>query len=152
MGMSIRLEGLHPGRAAVAGMVAAVAYAGEMYVDMAVTGSRFDDIQLVESALHGRMGHPPSTGIAIHLLNGVALGEIYGIIAPHLPGPAWARGLLFGHLFLLAVWPLVPLVDRYHPLIRAGGMPRLARRVAFLQNVARHTTFGLALGLIYGSR
>ena len=140
-------------RAALAGAAASVAYAAEMYLDIAVTGSRFDDVQLVESAIRGRTARIPALGMAIHLLNGAALGEVYAAVAePLLPGPAWVKGLLFGEIFLLAVWPSVPLVDRIHPLIRAGKLPRLTSRVTFAQNIARHTVFGLTLGLLYSLR
>lgn len=149
-GMVRVLTDERPFKAALAGFAAAISYAGIMYGDMAVTGSRFDDIQLIEGAIRGRTAHPPVLGLAIHLLNGIALGEIYGLVERFLPGPAWVRGILFGELFLLTAWPATPLVDRYHPLIRQGELPTLRRRVAFLQNVGRHAAFGAALGLIYG--
>lgn len=142
-----------PTHAALAGAAASAAYALEMYLDMAVTGSQFDDVQLIESAIRGQTSRVPVLGMTIHLLNGAALGEVYAAIAePLLPGPRWVRGLLFGELFLLAAWPTVPLIDRFHPLIRSGEMPRLTRRITFLQNVARHTVFGLVIGLLYSSQ
>lgn len=142
-----------PARAAFAGAAASAAYALEMYLDIAATGSRFDDVQLVESAIRGRPSRVPALGMAIHLLNGAALGEVYAAVAePLLPGPDWIKGLIFGELFLLAAWPTVPLIDRFHPLIRSGKMPRLTQRITFLQNVARHTVFGLVLGLSYSSQ
>lgn len=139
-----------PAQAALAGVAASAAYAAEMYVDMAVTGSTFDDVQLVESALRGRKTRIPLLGMAVHLANGAALAQIYAVaVRPRLRGPAWARGLVFGALFLAAVWPLTPLVDRLHPQIRAGTMPHLAAPVPFAQNVARHLVFGLVLGWLY---
>lgn len=138
------------GRAALAGACASAAYAAEMYVDMAATGSQFDDVQLVESAIRGHTSRLPVLGMAVHLLNGAALGGVYAVVAePRLPGPAWVKGLVFGQLFLLAVWPTVPLVDRFHPLIQRGEIPKLTRRITFAQNVARHSVFGLVLGLLY---
>lgn len=149
----LSLRDVDPVRAAIAGTLASAVYAGEMYLDIAVTGSRFDDVQLVESAIRGQTSRVPVVGMAIHLLNGAALGEVYAVIAERLlPGPRWVKGLIFGELFLLAAWPTVPLIDRYHPLIKAGKMPRLTQRITFAQNVARHTAFGLALGLLYGRR
>lgn len=139
-----------PLRAALAGALASLAYAAEMYLDMWLTGSRFDDIQLVEGLVRGRRARIPVAGFTLHLVNGAALGVVYALAEPFLPGPSWARGLLFGVAFLLAVWPSVPLVDRFHPLIRKGELPTLSRPVAFVQNVARHLVFGLALGVLYG--
>lgn len=146
-------RGFDPTRAALAGAVASAAYAAEMYVDMAVTGSQFDDVQLLEGAIRGKRARAPLLGMALHLLNGAALGEVYAAVAaPRLPGPAWLKGVTFGALFLLAVWPSVPLVDKYHPLIKRGELPTLNRRVAFGQNVARHLVFGVVLALLYQPR
>lgn len=147
------VQDFNPMRAAIAGTLASVVYACEMYLDIAVTGSRFDDVQLIESAIRKQASRVPVAGMAIHLLNGAALGEVYAVVAERLlPGPGWVKGLVFGELFLLAAWPMVPLVDRYHPLIKEGKMPRLTQRITFAQNVARHTAFGLALGLLYSRR
>ena len=136
-------------RAAVAGAAASALYAAEMYADIAVTGSHFDDVQLIEGLIRGRQARVPVLGMAIHLLNGAALGEVYALAEPRLPGPAWVKGLIFGQLFLLAVWSGAPLVDRYHPLVKRGELPKLNRPLPFAQNVSRHLVFGVALALLY---
>ncbi len=146
------LDHLYVRQAALAGTVAAAAYVVEMYTDIALTRSRLDDLQLIEGAMRRRKARIPVLGLLIHLGNGAALGEIYGAVEPWLPGPGWLRGLLFGYAFLAAVWPSVPLVDRLHPLIRSGELPRLTSRVSFLQNVLRHGVFGLILGIVYDLR
>jgi len=146
-------EGFDPARAALAGTVASAAYAAEMYVDMAITGSRLDDVQLLEGAMRGRRARVPWLGMALHLLNGAALGEVYAAVAaPRLPGPRWLKGVAFGALFLVAVWPAVPLLDRIHPLIKKGELPPLNRPVAVGQNIARHLVFGAVLALLYKPR
>jgi len=140
----------NPIQAALAGVLASAAYAAEMYLDKAISGSSFDDIQLIESAIRGHESTIPWLGMLIHLANGAALAQIYaGVVRPRLRGPEWVRGLTFGMIFLAAVWPLTPLVDQVHPLIKSGKMPLLAAPVPFLQNVARHIVFGLVLGLCY---
>lgn len=144
-----RLRSIINARAALAGAVASAAYAAEMYADIAITGSDFDDVQLVESSLRGHKSRVPWLGMTIHLANGAALGIVYHSgIQRFLRGPSWLRGLQFGLIFLAAVWPSVPLVDRVHPLIKRGDMPKLAAPVPFAQNVARHLVFGLVLGLL----
>jgi hypothetical protein len=135
--------------AALAGAIASAVYAGEMYLDIALTGYPLDDVQLLEGLLRGRKARFPVLGMIVHLLNGSALGVVYAVVKPLLPGPNWLKGLLFGALFLLTVWPLTPLVDRTHPLIRRGELPKLTAPTAFGQNVARHLLFGLVLGLLY---
>jgi hypothetical protein len=135
--------------AVLAGAAASAVYAGEMYLDIALTGNPLDDLQLLEGALRGRKARVPILGMLVHLLNGGALGIVYSIVKPLLPGPNWLKGTLFGLLFVLGVWPLTPLLDRIHPLIRRGELPRFNTPVAFGQNIARHLIFGLVLGLLY---
>jgi hypothetical protein len=135
--------------AALSGALASAAYAGEMYLDIAITRYPFDDVQLLEGLLRGRTARVPVLGMSVHLLNGAALGVVYAIVKPWLPGPNWLRGFLFGILFLLCAWPLTPLIDRTHPLIKRGQLPKLNTPVAFGQNIARHLVFGLTLGLLY---
>jgi hypothetical protein len=135
--------------AVFAGAAASAAYAGEMYLDIALTGNPLDDLQLLEGALRRRKARVPVLGMLVHLLNGSALGIVYAVVRPLLPGPNWLKGTLFGLLFVLGVWRLTPLLDRIHPLIRRGELPRFNTPVAFGQNIARHLIFGLVLGLLY---
>jgi hypothetical protein len=135
--------------AMLAGATASAVYAGEMYLDIALTGNPLDDLQQLEGTLRGRKARIPLLGMFVHLLNGGALAIIYALVKPLLPGPNWLKGLLFGALFLVMVWPLTPLLDRIHPLIKRGDLPRFNTPVALGQNIARHLLFGLVLGLLY---
>ncbi|HEY7021936.1 MAG TPA: DUF6789 family protein [Ktedonobacterales bacterium] len=135
--------------AAFAGAAASAVYAGEMYLDIALTGNPLDDLQLLEGALRGRKARIPILGMLVHLLNGSALGIVYAVVKPLLPGPNWLKGALFGLLFVLGVWPLTPVLDRIHPLIKRGELPKFNTPVAFGQNIVRHLLFGLVLGLLY---
>ena len=128
--------------AVFAGAAASAIYAGEMYLDIALTGNPLDDVQLLEGALRGRKARFPILGMLVHLLNGSALAVVYATLKPLLPG-------LFGLLFVLGVWPLTPLLDRIHPLIRRGDLPKFNTPIAFGQNIVRHLIFGLVLGLLY---
>jgi uncharacterized membrane protein YagU involved in acid resistance len=141
-----------PGRAAWAGLLATIVYSIVMEGDKAIVGNHFSDTRFIQGLLEGE-AH--SKGIfvlswVIHLLNGVALAEIYGAVAKRLlPGPDWLRGSIFGEIFIVAVWWLTPLADKYHPLIKNGELPKLANWTSFLQNILRHLAFGLTLGLLY---
>lgn len=147
--MSITSWRINLPSAIFAGAAASAVYAGEMYLDIALTGNPLDDLQLLEGALRGRKARIPILGLLVHLLNGSALGIVYAALKPLLPGPNWLKGTLFGLLFVLGVWPLTPVLDRIHPLIRRGDLPRFNTPIAFGQNVARHVLFGLVLGLLY---
>jgi hypothetical protein len=121
--------------------------------DMSITGNRFSDVRFIQ----GLMGSKATTrknflllAWLLHVLNGIALAEIYAaVLKRFLPGPDWLKGTLFGEAFIIAVWPLTPLADKYHPLIQNGELPKLANRTSFFQNVGRHLVFGLVLGLLY---
>ncbi|MBV9616067.1 MAG: hypothetical protein JO031_11480 [Ktedonobacteraceae bacterium] len=142
----------NPGRAAWAGLAATIVYSIVMEGDRAIIGNRFSDTRFIQGLLEGKKH---SRGIfllswLLHLLNGVALAEIYGAVARRfLPGPEWLKGTLFGEAFIIAAWGLTPIADKYHPLIKDGELPKLANWTSFLQNLLRHLAFGLTLGLLY---
>jgi hypothetical protein len=127
-----------------------------METDKYVTGNTFDDVKCIQGLLgdtHATSKRMEGLAWALHLLNGVLLGEIYAAFVRRLlPGPNWLRGSIFGGAFIIAVWPLTPLLDRFHPMVKNGTLPPLANRRAFVQNVLRHLVFGLTLGLLYRER
>lgn len=142
-----------PGAAAVAGTLATAAYSVAMEGDMVITGNRFSDVRFIQG-LMGKKASKQRKFFALawmlHFLNGIALAEVYAAAAKRfLPGPGWLKGTLFAELFVIGVWPLTPIADKYHPLIKNGALPPLANRTAFLQNMGRHLVFGLALGWLY---
>ncbi len=143
-----------PGRAAAAGLAATGVYSVAMEGDMAIVGNRFNDVRFIEGLLPGVPGKVrPLLAWAIHLLTGVALGELYAAVFKRLlPGPNWVKGAIFGVLFIVLAWPLTPVADRHHPMIKSGELPELANWTSFLQNIGRHLVFGIALGLIYRDR
>lgn len=142
-----------PGRGAAAGLVATAAYSVVMKTDKHLTGNRFDDVEFIQGLLGDTDASSKRASIlawGFHFLTGAFLGEIYAaLIKRFLPGPNWLKGTLFGGAFIMAVWPLTPLADRYHPTIKSGKLPHLANKNVFLQNVLRHLVFGLTLGLLY---
>jgi len=152
---SIMPQNWYPGRAAVAGTIATLVYSISMEGDKYITGNHFSDVRFLEGLLAGDKRDKRLNIIAwiIHFLNGIILAEIYAAIMKRfLPGPNWLRGAIFGEMFIVSLWWLTPLADKYHPLIKNGEMPKLANWTSFLQNIARHLTFGLTLGLLYRDR
>ncbi len=141
-----------PGKAALAGTLATIAYSIAMEGDRFLIGNRFNDVRFIEGILEGERRTRAIYLLSwlLHLFNGVALAEIYAAIGKRLlPGPNWLRGAIFGEAFIISAWWLTPLADKYHPLIKNGEMPRLFNWTSFLQNLVRHLAFGLTLGLFY---
>jgi hypothetical protein len=132
-------------RGAASGAVAAAVWAAQQPFDKRVFGSRYDDVELLGSAVTSGPWYP--VGFAMHLGNGALFGAVYANVRSTLPLPAALRGpaaALFEHF---ALWPLARVSDRVHPA--RDRLPRLTgNRPAFLQAIWRHLLFGLVLGEI----
>ena len=140
---SARLDLATTLRGAASGAVAAAVWAVQQPLDKRLFGSRYDDVELLGSAMTSESWYP--VGFAIHVGNGAAFGAVYANVQSSLPLPAVLRGpalALFEHV---ALWPLGRVSDRVHPA--RDRLPRLAgNRAAFLQSTWRHLLFGLVLG------
>lgn len=138
--------------AALAGAAGSVAYAAEMWLDLRLVRYRFDDFTLLGRPLARDPRAWPALGAGIHLLNGAVMGLLFAMIRRYLPGPGWLRGLLFAQLENLLLWPLMPLVDRYHPARRDGVLAPAWSRMSLLVAVLRHAAYGITVGCLYSPR
>jgi hypothetical protein len=86
----------------------------------------------------------PLFGWVLHFVVGVGIwGAAFAAFSPHLPGPHWLRGLMFGAL----AW-LVMMVA----FLPAAGMPMFAAGMGWsipIYTLAIHLFFGLVLGESY---
>jgi hypothetical protein len=137
------------GHAILAGLAGAVAFLFAMAVDLAVLRRRTNDLRLLAGLLPGGARFWPLLGTLMHLANGAALGVLYGRLRRVFPFSGWLAGSLFALAENLALWPIVALLDRVHPEIRAGRLEPFNRPVPFLQEVWRHLAYGLTLGILY---
>lgn len=132
-------------RAALAGAVAALAYFGELWIDDRVFRYKFNDLVLLGRPFSSRPKVYLPLGLAMHLSAGAVFGVIFYHVQDLLPGPRWARGVGFALCENLSLWPILPLVDRYHPARHTGELDRLFCWKAFFVSQPRHVVFGLAL-------
>ncbi len=137
------------GHAALAGLAGAVAFLIAMIVDLALLRRRTNDLRLLAGLVPGGARFWPVLGTFMHLANGSALGILYGRLRRVFPFSGWLAGLLFALAENLALWPIVALLDRVHPEIRAGRLEPFNRPIPFLQEVWRHLAYGLTLGILY---
>jgi hypothetical protein len=138
-------------RAIAAGTLAGLAYLGCMYVDMAITGSRSDDLLMIGRPLSAEPGRARMLGLPAHLSFGAVVGLVYaGYGRRRLSGSNRLRGIKMLLVENTVLWPLAIVADRYHPSMRDGELPRLNTPVPFAQQWARHIVFGYVLGVIYG--
>jgi hypothetical protein len=131
-------------RGAVAGALAAGAWAAQTPLDKRVFGTDYDDTELLGKAVTRGPAWLP-IGIALHVANGAAFGAAYANVARRVPLPSWTRGPLAALLQNFAFWPLAAVSDRVHPA--RDELPELFGNArALAQAVWRHLLFGLLLG------
>ena len=129
---------------ALAGAVAAGAWAAQQPLDKLVFGTRYDDVELLGKFVTRKQGWP-AAGLAMHLANGALFGALYAQARPFLPGPPPTRGVAAALSEHFVSWPLVNLTDRHHPA--RGELEKLGgNRRAFAQATWRHFLFGAVLG------
>lgn len=138
-------------RAVIAGLAGSAAYLAEQYVDLKLLRFPGDDLKLLGMIATRRAPLWQLAGLANHFANGTALAVAYAaFLRDRLPGSPVVRGLLLGQIENAALWPLIPLIiDRYHPAIRAGALPRLNTPAYAAQAVLRHVAYGAVLGWVY---
>ncbi len=129
---------------AIAGGVAAAAWAAQQPVDKRVFRCRMDDVELLGKLVAGGDSWP-LPGVALHLQNGAAFGAAYAQLRRFIPGPPQLVGLGVVMAEHLSSWALIGLVDRLHPRRRELVTMKGNRR-AFWQATWRHAVFGLLLG------
>jgi hypothetical protein len=140
-----------PVSAATAGVVAGVGYLAAMYVDMAVTGSRSDDLLMLGRPLTPDPSRARLLGLPVHIGFGVVVGLIYGAYGRRLlRGPNWWRGIKMLMIENTVMWPSAIVADRLHPSMQSGELPRLNTPIPFAQQLVRHVAFGYLLGVRYG--
>ncbi|NUP54666.1 MAG: hypothetical protein HOQ19_02445 [Gemmatimonadaceae bacterium] len=92
--------------------------------------------------LAGAMGGSLVLGWMGHLMIGVVLAIGYAIVSPALPGPAAARGALYGVApWLLAQVAVMPMM----------GMPLFSGSIAMaMGSLVGHLIYGAVVGTVYG--
>jgi hypothetical protein len=136
-------------RGAVAGAIASAAFLAGMFIDLAVTRQRTNDLRLLGELPPIARRAWPLTGTIAHMVNGTALGAVFGWSYSRLPGPGWLRGLIFGQVENLLLWPFIMVIDKIHPSIRKGALDRYNRPGPFLAEVYRHAIYGVVLGVAF---
>ncbi len=142
--MAIALDRTRTLRGALSGACAAAVWALQQPLDKAVSGTRYDDVELLGRLFTGseRWLVP---GLLTHLGNGATFGAVYANLAPSLPLPAPLRAPALAMAENFGLWPLVALTDRLHP--RRDRLPRLGGdRTALAVATWRHLLFGVILG------
>ncbi|HKG39361.1 MAG TPA: hypothetical protein VKB25_10260 [Conexibacter sp.] len=135
-------------RGALAGGIAAGAWALQQPLDKRLLRCDYDDVELLGRTVLPRAKRSQwyPVGLALHVQNGALFGAVYaGVLAPLLPVAPAVRGPLLAQVENFGLWPLGRLSDRFHPA--RADLPRLSgNRRALAQATWRHLLFGAILG------
>jgi hypothetical protein len=143
-GLRMPLDQALTARGALAGALGAAVWAAQTPLDQRAFGVAYSDSALLGKTVT-RGPAWPVVGHAMHLANGALFGAVYANVARRIPLPSWARGPAAGMTENLATWPLMAVVDRFHPARK--DLPKLALNPrAFAQATWRHLLFGLVMG------
>jgi uncharacterized protein DUF6789 len=135
--------------AAIAGVVAGIAFSGTMYVEIRLSGRKLNDLVLLGRPLTGSPDKAALAGFPIHELNAAALGVVYATYGRNrLPGPPALRGALFTLIENVVLYPLT-YFEGIHPAVKDGQVDRYWSLHAHLWTVPRHVAYGLVLGSLY---
>jgi hypothetical protein len=131
-------------RGAVAGVVAALAWAAAEPLVRRVFATEYTDSRLVGRLVTTR-GAWPLAGLAVHTLNGALFGAVFARAGGH----GWKQGVAAAELENVLLWPGMALMDRCHPDRRSGRWPPLLLNGrVFVQEAAVHALFGTVLGAL----
>ena len=134
-------------RAAFAGAAAATAWGLLEPLDRRLFRYGYSDIALLGKAVtRGRAWRP--LGFALHAANGAAFGLAFDALRRRTGAEPRRLALVLALAEHVALYPLAPLVDRYHPARGEDGLAPLVSARAFAQETARHVVFGLVLGAL----
>jgi hypothetical protein len=133
---------------ALAGLAGGAAFAAVMKFDMAISGNPVNDFKLLGGFGPARE-HWQVTGPLVHGVNSAALGVAYASVADRMTGPGWLRGLVFALAENTLLWPIMIVLDRVHPAIHSGELPKFNRPWPFVAENLRHAAYGFVLGALY---
>lgn len=141
------------GRVLLAGGVASGGYLCAQALDRRLTGNEYDDLLLWGGLLSSVPRRQRALGLGVHLTLGMSLAAVYSILLPSLPTmPGPIRGFLFAQLENSLAYPGVPLINRIHPEVRSGRLPRLTTIGYWAAETWRHAVYGLLLGALLRKR
>src|SRR6185312_1575647 len=109
-------------RGALAGIIGALVMLVAMALDLALTHRKTNELRLLAGIVPGGRRAWPVVGTFMHVMNGAALGALFGRAHHGLPGPTWMRGVIFGLMENIILWPVIIVLDHIHPSIKRGEL------------------------------
>jgi hypothetical protein len=136
-------------RSLAAGAAAAVVWAAVEPLDRRAFGHDYSDVALL-GKFATRTRWWPLAGLAAHAVNGAAFGLAFHEVRARTRIRPVKLGVALALAEHVALYPLAPLVDRFHPARGERGLAPLTTTRGFLQATFRHALFGATLGRLAG--
>jgi hypothetical protein len=124
--VSRKIRQLNAKAVTLSGLAAGAAFVAVLEADLRLTGRNVDDLMILGRPFTEDPSKARAVGMAIHVVNSLALASLYATLEGRLPGPGWVKGVIFANVEnVILYWP------------------------AFWQSVPRHIAFGVVLGVLY---
>jgi hypothetical protein len=124
--VSRKIRQLNAKAVTLSGLAAGAAFVAVLEADLRLTGRNVDDLMILGRPFTEDPTKARAVGMAIHVVNSLALASLYATLEGRLPGPGWVKGVIFANVEnVILYWP------------------------AFWQSVPRHIAFGVVLGVLY---
>jgi hypothetical protein len=124
--VSRKIHQLNAKAVTLSGLAAGAAFVAVLEADLRLTGRNVDDLMILGRPFTEDPTKARAVGMAIHVVNSLALASLYATLEGRLPGPGWVKGVIFANVEnVILYWP------------------------AFWQSVPRHIAFGVVLGVLY---
>src|SRR5829696_9535774 len=108
-----------PKAVAVLGLAAGAAFVAVLETDLRLTGRNVDDLMILGRPFTEDPSKARAVGMAIHVVNSLALASLYATLEGRLPGPGWVQGVIFANVENVILYPITRFED-VHPAIRTG--------------------------------
>ena len=132
-------------RSALAGAAAALVWAAVEPLDRRLFRCDYSDVAMLGKAVtRGPLW--PVAGLAVHATNGAVFGLAFHEARARVRRGPVRLGVQLALAENLALFPLAPLIDRFHPARGEPGVAQLATARGFAQATVRHALFGALLG------
>ena len=133
-------------RGAIAGAVAALAWAGAEPISSRLLGiGSYSDVRLLGRMVVRKGAGWRLVGLGLHTLNGAIFGGVFAALG----GRGWRHGLVAAEAESAALWPGMALMDLLHPDVRSGNWPRTVTSPrVFAHETLMHGLFGTVLGAL----
>ncbi len=120
------------------------------WLDSTLSRHPYNDLKLVGQMFTTKSPLWQIQGLVGHYSFSAVMLLVYASWAYNrLPGPPWLRGVLFVQIENSLLYPVAPILDKFHAGVRHAQLPPLLNWKTFFGQMLRHVVYGFVLGALY---